>query len=261
MGAASEKLSYVSAPLNYIDANGQADRRVVAIGNARELADPSLDREGFMLARRASAVKDFYDPDEVRSVYYPEVERLLKDVTGATRAFVFEHDVRCAPRAKQDPAVRGPVRMIHDDYTTKSSPERIRLYLPDEAEELLRHRYAVINVWRAIRGPVEATPLAVCKASSVDDSDLIPTEKGVKHEVYLLRFAESHRWFYFPRMERDEALIFKCYDAAEDVRGRCTAHSAFDDPTTPANALARESIEVRAFVFYRPAAGRPARNE
>jgi hypothetical protein len=253
--AAGEKLNYVSAPLNYIGADGQFEPRIVAINNAREMAELSLDREGFMLAHRGSAVKDFYDAEEVRSVYYPEVEQLLKDVTGAARAFVFEHDVRNQALAKQGPAVREPVRVIHDDYTAKSSPERVRLYLPDEAEELLRHRYAVINVWRAIRGPVEATPLGVCDAASVSPSDLMPTEKGVKHEVYLLRYAARHRWFYFPRMERDEALVLKCYDTAADIRGRYTAHSAFDDPSSPANAPARESIEARAFVFYNPSAG------
>jgi hypothetical protein len=45
-------------------------------------------------------------------------------------------------------------------------------------------------------------------------------------------------------------LLLKCFDSAEDVIGRCTAHSAFDHPLTPADARPRESIEARAFVFY-----------
>jgi hypothetical protein len=238
----------VEAVLNY--SGGGLDRRTVPIRDARVSTDLSLDREGFLLAERATAVRDFYDPDEVRAVYYPEVAQLLIDLTGAQRAQVFEHDVRCESHARHDQSVRKPVRMIHDDYTAKSSPERIRLYLPNEADALIAKRYAIINVWRAIRGPVEATPLAVCDASSVVSEDLLPTEEGVKHEVYMLRYRARHRWYYFPRMRPDEALVLKCFDTAPGIVGRCTAHSAFDDPHTPAEASPRESIEARAFVFY-----------
>ena len=222
----------------------------MTIRDARGRADLSLDCEGFVLAERPTAVRDFYNADEVREVYYPEVAKLLTEITGAVRAQVFEHDVRCDALAQHDKKVRTPVRMIHDDYTAKSSPERIRLYLPDEAEALISKRYAIINVWRAIRGPVEATPLAVCDASSVRPDDLLPTEEGVKHEVYQLRFERRHRWYYFSRMRREEALILKCFDSDRNVVGRCTAHSAFDDPDTPSDAASRESIEARAFVFY-----------
>jgi hypothetical protein len=239
----------VQAVLNYSGADG-LDRRTMPIRDARATMNLSLDREGFVLAERPTAMNDFYDAEEVRAVYYPEVAKLLTDLTGAHRAQVFEHDVRCEARASHDKSVRRPVRMIHDDYTAKSSPERIRLYLPDEADELISNRYAIINVWRAIRGPVETTPLAVCDASSVAAQDLLPTEEGVKHEVYLLRYQDRHRWYYFPRMQREEALVLKCFDTAENIVGRCTAHTAFDDPHTPADAPPRESIEARAFVFY-----------
>jgi len=239
----------VEAILNYSGAFG-LDRRTMLIHDARPMTGLSLDREGFLLAERPSAVRDFYDAEEVRAVYYPEVAKLLTDLTGARRAQVFEHDVRCDARARHDKAVRMPVRMIHDDYTAKSSPERVRLYLPEEADALINKRYAIINVWRAIRGPVEATPLAVCDASSVAAEDLLPAEEGVKHEVYMLCYSGRHRWYYFPRMRREEALVLKCFDTAEGVAGRCTAHSAFDDPLTPPDAPPRESIEARAFVFY-----------
>ena len=228
---------------------GGKDRRVITIHDARVRADLSLDREGFTLAQRPSAVRDFYDREEVLRVYYPEVAKLLTDLTGARRAQVFEHNVRNDARARHDQAVRTPVRVIHDDYTAKSTPERIRLYLPDEAEELLRGRYAIINVWRAINHAAEATPLAVCDASSVAPADLLPTEEGVKHEVYLLKYQRRHRWFYFPRMQPEEALLLKCFDSG-NVIGRCTAHSAFESPLTPPDAAPRESIEARAFVFY-----------
>ena len=194
-------------------------------------------------------VSNFYDPAEVRAIYYPEVERLLTTATGETRAVAFEHDVRCAPRSGVG-GVRGPVHVVHDDYTEVSAPERVRLYLPAEADALLRRRYAVINVWRSIKGTVRDTPLAVCDAQSMKPGDRIPTTVGVKHEVYLFHFSLNHQWYYFPAMGTDEALLLKCFDSIQDGRARFTAHTAFADPTAPPDAPARESIEVRALVFF-----------
>jgi len=233
----------------YYAERGRASRSM-AIRDARAMvARPSLDREGFELRRDETNVSNFYDASEVRAVYYPEVERLLKAAVGATMVLAFEHDVRRAPRSGGG-EVREPVYVVHDDYTERSAPERARLYLPNEADRLLRYRFAVINVWRPIKGPVRDTPLAVCDAQSLVEEDLIPTTEGVKHEVYLFRFNQNHRWFYFPAMRTDEALLIKCLDSIRDGRARFTAHTAFDDPSAPPDAPARESIEVRALVFF-----------
>jgi len=40
-------------------------------------------------------------------------------------------------------------------------------FASDEAEELLRGRVQIINLWRPIRGPLRDAPLAVCDASTV----------------------------------------------------------------------------------------------
>lgn len=233
--------------LNYADGHRP---HPVPIRDGRAIVDRlSLDREGFELRSHPTAMSDFYDAAQVHAVYYPEVERLLTDATGATRAVAFEHDVRCAPRRGVG-EVRGPVHVVHDDYTEVSAPERVRLYLPDEADALLRRRYAVINVWRSIKGTVRDTPLAVCDAQSMRPADLIPTTGGVKHEVYMFHFRANHRWYYFSAMDADETLLLKCFDSAHDGRARFTAHSAFSDPTAPSDAPARESIEVRALVFF-----------
>ena len=237
----------IEATLNYAD--GAPPRRVT-INDARgAVPAPSLDREGFELRRAPTAVTNFADAAEVRAVYYPEVEALLRDVTGAVRAVAFEHDVRRNVSTGGGEA-REPVRVVHDDYTEESAPGRVRLYLPDEAEQLLRRRYAVINVWRPIAHPVYDSPLAVCDAQSLRPEEVVPTSDGVKHEVYLFKFSPRHRWCYFSAMRPDEALILKCFDSIRDGRARLTAHSAFDDPTASADAPPRESIEVRALVFF-----------
>ena len=53
-------------------------------------------------------------------------------------------------------------------------------------------------------------------------------------------------------MQADEALLLKCFDSATD-RARFTAHTAFEDESSPPDALARESIEVRTLAFFAPA--------
>jgi hypothetical protein len=237
-------------------------RKAIRIHDARAALDPpSLNREGFALQGRTTAVSNFFDPAEVRSIYYPEVERLLRETIGATRAFAFEHDVRCvATPERREREAREAVKVVHDDYTAKSAPERARLYLPDEAEALLQGPYAVINVWRAIRGPVLDTPLAVCDARTIAEADLVPTEQGVKHEVYLFNFNPNHRWYYFSAMTTNEVLLLKCFDSRIGGLARVTAHSAFDLPAGPSQTPSRQSIEVRALVFFPPitaAAGSP----
>src|SRR5262249_49365375 len=114
-------------------------------------------------------------------------------------------------------------------------------------------RVQVINVWRPIRGPLLDTPLAVCDASSVKPEQLIPSDLVYKQrvgETYSVTFDPRHRWFYVPELGTDEALLLKRYDSQTDGRARFAPHTAFSDPTTPAGAPPRESIEIRALVFH-----------
>jgi hypothetical protein len=232
--------------------NTKGDRRPVAIHDARGLDPvPSLDREGFELVRFQSTVESL--EGAALPAYYREVEDLVKRETGARRVVAFDHNVRSSARGvRRGDGPNEPVRFPHNDYTEASGPQRVRDLFPDEAEELLRRRFAVVNVWKPIGWPVEQAPLAVCDARTIGAGDLVPTDllyRDRKGEVYSMRFAPTHRWYYFPRMRPDEAMLLKCYDSARD-RARFTAHSAFDDPTSPANARSRESIEVRTLAFF-----------
>jgi hypothetical protein len=234
--------------------NTRGDRHTLPIHDARELTPPpSLDREGFMLAHLDSAARGL-DPDTVREVYYRDVERLVADITGAARVLAFDHNLRCATRkGRSEDGVQGPVRYAHNDYTERSGPQRVRdLLAPDDAEARLRGRVAVINVWKPIRHAVQDAPLAVCDARTIRPDDLVPTDLRYRDrtgEVYSLRFNPAHRWYYFQHMQVDEAMLLKCFDS-DHTCARFTAHSAFDDPTAPPNALARESIEVRTLAFF-----------
>jgi hypothetical protein len=213
----------------------------------------SLDREGFILARHDSAVRNFYDEGEVRSVYYLEIERLVKRETGAAKVVVFDHTIRVADDAVER-GLRAPVRLVHNDYTEKSGPQRVRdLLEPAEAERRLAGRYAEYNVWRPIRGPVQAAPLALADAASIAPEDLVAADLVYKNrtgETYHGVHNPDHRWYYFPAMTVHEAVLIKCFDSAKDGRARFSLHTAFDDPSSPAAAPPRESIEVRSFAFF-----------
>jgi hypothetical protein len=235
--------------------SGKYVEQSVTVSNGREdLGKLSLDTNGFLLTMHETTVRDFYDPDEVSSVYYPEVERLLKRVTGAERVLVFDQIVRDPLLAERgEKGARSPAKFVHNDYSSKSAPRRVRDLMPEEADRLLKSRFAEINVWRAIRGPIESSPLALCDARSLGTEDIVPIDLVYRDrvgEIYGFLHSPKHRWYYFPRLERNEAILLKCYDPKDDGRARFTAHTSFDDPNSPANAAPRESIEVRALVFW-----------
>jgi hypothetical protein len=266
--------SFVQATLNYFAASsekpviytyepppgiprttGKSEPHSVLIRNGRLAEDLSLDRQGFVLVNHETAVRDFYDRNEVERVYYPEIEVLLKQATGAEKVVVFDHQVRNIQLFRRgEKQARDYASTVHNDYTAKSGPRRVRDHLPaEEAEERMQHRFAEINVWRPIRGPVESSPLALCDALSIDSNDFVPANfvyRDKVGEVYRFTYNLNHRWFYFPRLEHNEAILLKCYDSKEDGRARFSAHTAFDDPTSGPSAAPRESIEVRALLFW-----------
>lgn len=218
----------------------------------------SLDREGFALVRHPTAVRDFYNDEEIRKVYYPAAESFIRATLRADRVVIFDHTVRRRVDGAAD--IRGagprqPATRIHVDQTDASGANRVREHLPAEADELLKGRVQVVNLWRPIRGPLRDSPLALCDAASVAADDLVasdliyPNRRG---ETYSVKFNSDHRWFYFPEMTADQALLLKCYDLATDGRARFAPHTAFVDPTTPKDAPPRESIELRTLVFHRP---------
>lgn len=234
---------------------GKYSEFLMPIYNGRTIADRlSLEREGFVLVRHDTQVKNFYDEDEVRSVYYKETEELVKRSSGAQRVLVFDHTVRAADSAiREKNQVSSPVRNVHNDYTEWSGPQRVRDLLPDEAKELLRRRFAVVQTWRPINQPVRNEHLAIADAQSIGISELIPSARiypNRRGEVYHSTHNPAHRWYYFPNMQRNEAMVFKCYDSLKDGRARWTAHCAFDDPTAPPTVPPRESIEMRTLAFF-----------
>jgi hypothetical protein len=276
---ATASLPHIQAALNYLAATGekpvtyayqpppgipwstaQPDEHATTIYDLRPAASEfRLDDVGFELLNHKSAVKDFWDEEEIKRVYYPESIDLLKRVTGAREVRVFDHTLRRRVAGENDrsanPGVpRQPANRVHVDQTATSGVERLRIECPDEADELLRRRVAIVNLWRPIRSAALDAPLAVCDARSVAGQDLIASDlvfRDRRGETYNLIYNPGQRWFYAPAMRPDEVLLLKCYDSRDDgAVSRFAPHTAFIDPTAPKDAPPRESIELRTFVIF-----------
>lgn len=236
---------------------------------------------------------DFYDHDDVVRYYYPECAALVAELTGA-QAFAFDHNVRSAggkqeqARIKGGQDVQGPAHVVHGDYTLRSAPERLaQLALPPSGNDTLvgfrtdalvpdallaraqQSRFAIINVWRNIDSqPVATHPIALCDSQTVTPEDLVVFEIHYPDRIgenYFSKFSPEHRWYYYPAVAQEEALIIKQWDSAGLLAGSdgeqgdggaperpCTFsfHSAFVAADTPADARDRWSIEVRCVVIY-----------
>ncbi len=233
---------------------GTYEHRPMPIRDGRAASGLGLDTSGFTLVEHATKVADFFDPAQLESAYYPEVIELVKRQSGAARVVVFDHTLRSGDETERNAKrLREVVVNAHNDYTEWSGPQRVRDVLPDEAEGLLARRFAIIQVWRAIDRPIVAHPLAMADARSVMPHDLLVAERhhpGRIGQTYRLKYNPAHEWYYFPRMRRDEAIVFKVFDSEKDGRARFTPHTSFEDPTTPAGAPPRQSIEVRTLAFF-----------
>ena len=234
----------------------ETEQHEVPIADMRPLADElSIDREGFELLHRPTAVADLYDDDQIAEAYEDEIKALLKARFGADRVVVFDATRRSdgVGGAANPDGQRGPANRIHVDYTAKSGPQRTRDLLgEEEAARLLAKgaRILQVNVWRPIRGPVRRSPLALADASSVETEDLVATDQVFPDrvgEIYHLAYNPAQHWYYAPEMSRDEVLLIKGWDSRDDGRARFTPHSAFSLPDEE-DAAPRESIEVRTLV-------------
>lgn len=245
---------------------GAFEPRTVTVTDAwLEAPALSLDAHGVLLAPHSTALStsDFYEqPAKVWRDYYEEMRALVQRATGASQVFVFDHNVRNPQEAKWRRGVIGYVPYAHNDYTTKSGPARL-LELAGapgplaglDPEGLLQRRFVIVNVWRNISdAPIACDPLAVADGSTVGAESYVPMDLIHRDRVgqtYSVTYEASHRWLYFSGMHRDEALLLKCYDSAED-QGlvRWTAHTGFVDPRSPPEAPTRQSIDARCLALF-----------
>lgn len=242
-------LSHAESTCNFV-------QHETTVTNARALPEPPrLDRNGVEMVRQTTAVTDFFSEHQTETIYKPEIEALIRRLTGAAKVVVFHTLAR--DEGPDQRAGRRPARNAHIDYTEESFKAWARATMGDaEADHWLARRWTAINVWRGIR-PVESAPLAVCDGSTVRDEDLIDVPIWLKPDEphappvtgRNLVWQPQHRWYYWPLMQTDEALVFRLADS-DHTKPRLSAHSAFDDPTTPPGAQPRASYEVRTLAFF-----------
>jgi hypothetical protein len=286
--AGSEGINLTSYKMNLTDARNCASTNPL-----------SLHSNGFELvtARSQDSKIDFFDNDQVIKYYYPECASTIKECTGAKHIFMFDHNIRSATGKKVNKKlsggqhVQGPAHVVHGDYTLTSAIDRFKQLsnspgrndtfkkalgvsdslIPKDlvAETLLNGRFAIINLWRNIVSePVEINPIALCDASTVSVEDLLVFEIHYSDRVgenYFAKHNQKHRWFYYPKMTKDEALLIKQWDSSgglastngklsdsylPDNPSTFSFHSAFHDPSTNESAPDRWSMEVRSVVIY-----------
>ncbi|KAG9094696.1 hypothetical protein FRC06_010563 [Ceratobasidium sp. 370] len=221
----------------------------------------TLDKSGFEFHKIPSTGTDFENDESIRSTYYEDCIRNIKNLTGASRVVIFDHTLRKPWPAgtPETPETRSPVNqptLFHQ--TPDSAVRRVHLHLPAaDVPALLSKRFQIINLWRPIQNPAWQFPLALCDFRTVANrpgGDFVaatlkyPDRDG---ETLAVKHNDAHKWKYLAGMTPDELVLIKCFDSKDDGNtATFTPHTAIEDPTTPADAPDRQSIEIRALVFY-----------
>ena len=234
---------------------GKREKRIMKIINGRLVPNVfTLDIEGFAFTEHHTEVVNFYDDLEVSNVYESEVVNLITEQIDATRVVVFDHTRRSSSQElREKHNARDPAGTAHTDYTDWSAIQRVKDLLPNESENILSKRFAIVNVWRSMNGDIQEWPLALCDSRSISDGCLHTVERRAYNRIGQTRHASydpKNLWYYFPKMQPNEAVLIKNYDSLLDGTARYSMHTAFDDPTSLSNAKPRESIETRALVFF-----------
>ena len=216
----------------------------------------TIDKTGFQViddSKRNPDYEIFSDDERIKNEYYPQVESILKEASGGKRIFIFDHTIRKHNNLPESRSNRQPVAAAHIDQTGPAVIQRVHRHLGEEAEELLKKRVQLINVWRPLIDNNTDYPLAVADYNSIDqEKDLAVSYliyKDYKGETYKVHHNPNHKWHYVSHQNKNDVLLLKCYDSDKDV-AQLTPHTAFFNPKSPADARPRESIEVRALVFH-----------
>jgi hypothetical protein len=234
----------------------------VTIEDARARRDAfTLDAQGFQLVSWPTRVRNYRDPEERARAYVPEVDAMLKEITGASKVVTSGAGfIRISDRVGERPKdTFGTGNFVHADYSKNAGEFWLRRAIDneEEAQARLKKRWSIFNVWKIVSEPPQDVPLAMCDARSVAPRDVVHTdfttsdpESGrFSFENATYRYNENHRWYYFSGMNRDEFLVFRGFDS-DPARAEAAPHTAFINPSCPGDAPPRESVEIRSVVFY-----------
>jgi len=233
-------------------------KHAVHIEDARELLRSGaieIDRNGFTVAALRSEVADFHDTQSVTATYYDEIRALLTRLVGADAVYITQHVLRTESVEDFNKAY---ARFIHCDYSVRD-PRAAAHKLLQGRDALMDDfddwEFAWFNTWQPVDREVQQNPLALIDASTVADGDLaeyVYTGFGKRDgSSGMPVFSPKHRFYYVPRMQTDEVLVFKQLETRPERSLTCP-HTSFDDATAAPDALGRRSIEVRAMCAFAP---------
>ena len=259
----------------------QYERHRVPIRNARlERERLTLDSCGFALLDHRSAVRDFLDKEEVGRIYPEEACEAVREALGADHVFPLgvggwvirtsgDQDLlKTSTGYSASGAIQPPGAEAHVDMHYASADQRVaQAYAKLMPDGKGYSRAVSSSFWRAFTEPPQDWPLAVCDGTSLADdeglpntmivTDTVPDEKEmfapIANEADMMaasvfHFRPEHRWYFYPDMVRDEALLFKFYDT-DHSRAWRVPHTAFHDTSRP-DAKTRRSIEFRTIAFF-----------
>jgi hypothetical protein len=226
------------------------------VADARESA-MAVDEAGFALMTHRSILADFTDRGAIDAIHRPEIVELVAGLSGADLVLVTSPGIlRFSERSPSSGVLDNsrPARFAHVDISDATAAAFAQRAAP--AGRPLA-RFAHYNVWRSISAPPQDVPLAVCDARTVAADDLIeadaifdsPGQPEWSFEGLVVAHNPAHRWYWFPAMTREEALVFKTHDS-DPSRAHAVPHVAFDHPSRGPETPPRVSIEMRALALW-----------
>lgn len=220
---------------------------------------PSLEREGFALLEAPTSVTDFSDWELVEREYLPELAETVRQAYGAAHVWLQAGHVIRTTDAAARAAGHNPdaARFLHLDYSAASARWFFEQTVGYDEEIAKRYpKVFAVNTWRCLTPPPQDVPLAVCDMRTSSLGDLVVAdarhdggEVSFEFEISLVRHNPAHAWWYFSDMQPDELLVFKGWDLSPTPTS-CAFHGAFVDPSCPADAPLRTSIEARVFAVF-----------
>lgn len=206
------------------------------------------------------STSDFYAMQEggdagikAKERYYAELVDVVKKTTGCDKVVCFHHQVRNQDKVGKD-GVQGYAGIAPHTDSSPVSADQLAIEMAGEGESY--ERYAYINIWRNIAdAPIQNDHLACLdERTTVKPDDYVTKDlfgDGFTATQFGLnaRHVKAHKWYYFPRMKKDEAIIFKQMDSDYTKSGRICFHMSVNDPTAEAVA-SRQSIEVRMMCYW-----------
>ena len=146
---------------------------VVVFDARNRLDDLSLDVNGFKLVAHVTGLDDFTDDARVREAYYPEIEALAKEITGADEVFITQHVVRTEDTSDFNKAY---ARFVHCDYSLEDPKATARRFLEGRGLDPADYEgaeFAWYNSWQPIHNAASRNPLAVIDAATLARDDVV----------------------------------------------------------------------------------------